>query len=229
MFWALQTCGNSSGPNQCRPEEKRPSKKGSWWLPGLKTETKTNQPPEPSSHFYTGASHTNCISGRSLHWTTHICTELPAHSVFLPPEPAFLKEFLEPYFNQQDWGFPHLIWAVQLQPTRVAPFWAIGTTSFGPMKLQWFGVICTRTDQLGASNRVFCPYQLAPLGLWECTSPFHWRLGFSGWAGQHWRCLASAEWSRPVQARAEAQNGAEQGRAAQHKADRQGEEQSGDV
>lgn len=29
-----------------------------------------------------------------------VCIELPAHTMFLPSEPAITKEFLEAYFNQ---------------------------------------------------------------------------------------------------------------------------------
>lgn len=54
--------------------KKIPTKKSSQWLLGLKFKNKqtttTNKNPEPSSHFYMGASHTNCISGRNLHWAT---------------------------------------------------------------------------------------------------------------------------------------------------------------
>ena len=69
--------------------KKVPTKKGFWWLNGLKFSKS-----EPSSHFCPGASHTNCTLWRSL------CTRLPACTVCLPAEPALIKEFLESYFSQ---------------------------------------------------------------------------------------------------------------------------------
>ena len=70
--------------------KKVPTKKGFWWLNGLKFSKS-----EPSSHFCPGASHANHTSGSS---------KLPASSteVFLPPESALLNEFLKSYFNQWD-------------------------------------------------------------------------------------------------------------------------------
>ena len=54
------------------------------------------------SHFYTGASHASCTSGRSQHWAICLGMELPSCTVFLPSEQALIKEFLESYFNQSD-------------------------------------------------------------------------------------------------------------------------------
>ena len=49
---------------------------------------------------------------------------LPA--LFLPSKQVLIKEFLESYYNQQNWGFPpHPIGAVQLWPIRAALFWPI--------------------------------------------------------------------------------------------------------
>lgn len=46
--------------------------------------------------------------------TTH--TELLACTVFLPSELALQKEFLELYFHQEGWGFPHSIGAAEQYP-----------------------------------------------------------------------------------------------------------------
>lgn len=35
------------------------------------------------------------------------CTELPTCTVFLTSEPALTQEFLELYFEQWDWDYPH--------------------------------------------------------------------------------------------------------------------------
>ena len=153
-------------------------------------------------------------------------TELPAC-----PEPVLWKALLEFYLNQWDWGFPHLFGAVQLWPVRAALFWPIRTVLFGPIKLQRFGVlICMRLDHLGTKDRNFCLYNPVPLLLWECTFLQKTKDCVSLAELKHQRCLTKAEWSRPVQARADwhrvEQTKAQQSRPVQHKADRQGAEQS---
>lgn len=103
------------------------------------------------------------------------CTELPAYTVFLPCEPALLKEFLESYFIQKDWGFLHPIGSAQLYPHQHL-HGPIRAMPFGPSKLWAYGVlICMRMNQSGARVGDFCLYKPAPLWLGECTLPFHWR------------------------------------------------------
>ena len=171
-----------------------------------------------SCHFYTGASHANCTSGRSLHnllypplhWM-HACT------VFLCAEPDRIKEFLKSYFSQWNWGFPHPNGAAQLYPhwylhqlITVAIFWSSRKVPFGPVRLQGFRVLVyMRTDQSGTRGRDFFLYKSAPFWLWECTLPFHWRLCCLGWAKTQKMFLqctveqTSTDQSRPMGSTAE--------------------------
>lgn len=118
-------------------------------------------------------------------------------------------EFLESYFNQQDWGFPHLIRAAQLWPTRAALFWPTRTVPFGPIKLWWFGVlICIKTDQSGTRGRYFSSHKPTPF-----SSPLALRVRFPFSRKtelKHQRCLedvspeqTSAAQSRPSKSRVE--------------------------
>ena len=132
-----------------------PTKKGSWCL------MDSNKKAEPSSHFCTGVSHTNCTSQRRLCWTACFCIKLPACPMFLPSEPA-LSSSLEFYFNPEDWGYPHSTRAVQFWPVIVVLIWPIRTVTFGPIKL--WGFICMRMGQSGTRGGDFCPCK--PTLLW---------------------------------------------------------------
>ena len=132
--------------------KKVPTKKGSWclnWVQQNPPEIQTNiqKNPEPSSHFYTGASQENRTSQRSLHWTACLCTKLSACTMFLPSQPDLIKEILQFYFNQLDWGFPHPIGVVQLIPLVSSP-----TNQSSSILTNQQSVFCTnQTARIGSS------------------------------------------------------------------------------
>ena len=76
--------------------------KGSWWPTELKFKSRAQEPFLKKGFLYKLSS--------SPKFPLH--TSLPTCPVFLPSEPTLIKEFLESYFIQQEWDFPHPIWAI---------------------------------------------------------------------------------------------------------------------
>lgn len=151
-------------------KKKRPAKKGSWCLMGLKFKKGRNLPykhshqkqwnTEPGSNFCTRACHTACTSQRSL------CCTACLHCA----SPTWARSF---------WNL------ISTNRTEVSPSdWSCAALAnqsssvlivhFEPFKLWGYGVlVCMRTDPSGTSTRDSYPYKPAPLWLGEHPFPFH--------------------------------------------------------
>lgn len=138
--------------------KKTPTTQGSCWLAGFKFKNKI----EPSSHFYTGTCHTQVILRGEPALNTHLSPRNACLHMFLSCEPAPIKEFLETYFNQQDWGFPQPITAAQLPPPRLALFWPTRPVPFGPSSCEDLDSSCAwgQTNQEAGADTSFHINQL---------------------------------------------------------------------
>ena len=125
----------------------------------------------------------SCTSGNILHWTTWLCTELPACTVFLPSEPALQRSSwvlsqpeglkLSPS-NQNCTSLTNQSGSILTNQN--SAFWT---------KLGGFGVlICMVTDQSGTRDRTTVYISHLPLhsGSTLCLHFKDWRLCFPGWA-----------------------------------------------
>lgn len=122
---------------------------------------------EPSSHFYTGASHVSCTSD-VIEKPALNC--LPA--LFLPFESALIKKGV-PEIPIQPIGLrltPSNQSYMAIAPSTSSPtnrsssFLTNQDSAFGPIKLEGFGaLICMRMDQSGTRVGVFCGFKLAAI------------------------------------------------------------------
>ena len=92
LFLPLWTLGWGKG--------KTLTKKGSWWLTGLKL---TSTKKEPSSHFYKGDSHSDCTSGEASVLPFHSWSPISINKTETFPKQSELPSFdwLEQLYSDQ--------------------------------------------------------------------------------------------------------------------------------
>lgn len=130
---------------------------------------------EPSGHFHTGASCTNCHAGRNLHWSACLRPALGSGHTEPPPEPVLTKESPGSTSTKGPGAFPippSCAARPRSAPSQTAPSRSILTGATGPIKLRGFRLSMRLKRNQSGTRRGALGLHVSPPPAWGTNFPF---------------------------------------------------------